>query len=49
MYLVEYGLGFWYVSVELEKELSTAIANSSDARAAFISGKDLPPDLVVKR
>ena len=35
------------MSVGLEEDLSTTIANSTDTRAAFMKGNDLPPDEMV--
>ena len=35
------------MSVGLEEDLSTTIANSTDTRAAFVKGSNLPPDEMV--
>ena len=37
------------MSVDSEEELSTTIANSTVARAAFISGNGLPQDDMVRQ
>ena len=41
-------IGFWYISVDTEDNLNTTIANSTDARTAFMKGNHLPPDEMVK-
>jgi hypothetical protein len=40
-------LGFWYVSVGLEEDVTTTIASSTATRTAFVAGNGLPPDDMV--